>query len=259
MSLFVQESGTPAAPTILFLHGAGAAGWMWAPAAAQLSDYHCLVVDLPGHGASHAEPWVSLVDTADQIADVIRTRSPAGVAHVVGLSLGAYLGAQLLSSHPGVVNRAVLSGITVLPLPLVWLMNILGKGMAPLMKTRPVLWANARAMRIPAEHYAAYKRGMQQLSIRAFQRAGADAAAFRLPANFSSIACPVLAITAEREHRVIQRSVALVAGALRNGVGRLAPGGHGWIAEHPELFNRTLRAWLRGADLPAELQPLPEG
>jgi pimeloyl-ACP methyl ester carboxylesterase len=258
MSLFVQESGTPGAPTIVFLHGAGAAGWMWAPAAARLSDYHCLVVDLPGHGASHAEPWVSLAATADQIGDLIRARATGGAAHVVGLSLGAYLGAQLLSSQPGLVSSAVLSGITVLPLPMAGLMNIMGKLMAPLLKTGPVLRANARAMRIPAEFYAEYERGMKQLSTRAFQQAGADAAAFRLPANFAGLDCLVLAITAEREHKVIQRSVGLVAAALPRGVGRLAPGGHGWIAEHPELFNRTLRSWLSGADLPAELRPLPE-
>ncbi|HYF63863.1 MAG TPA: alpha/beta fold hydrolase [Herpetosiphonaceae bacterium] len=258
MSLFVRESGAPNAATIVFLHGAGAAGWMWAPTAAQLADYHCLVVDLPGHGQSHAAPWLSLADTAAQIAEIIRARASHGVAHVVGLSLGAYLGAQLLSTQPALIDRAVLSGITVLPLPMAGLMNVMGKLMAPLMKTGPVLRANARTMRIPAEHYAEYERGMKELSLRAFQRAGADAAAFRLPANAAAIDRPVLAITAEREHAVIKRSTALLAGALPNGTARLAPGGHGWIAEHPGLFDSTLRAWLSGATLPAELRPLPQ-
>jgi pimeloyl-ACP methyl ester carboxylesterase len=258
MSLFVQERGPAHAPTIVFLHGAGAAGWMWAPAVAQLSDYRCLIVDLPGHGESHAEPWTSLADIADQIAAIIRARATDGVSHVVGLSLGAYVATQLLSRQPALVDRTVLSGVTVLPLPMVGLMNVMGKVMAPLMKTGPVLRANARIMRIPAEHYTAYERGMKQLSTRAFQQAGADAAAFRLPANLASVERPVLAITAEREHAVIKRSVTLLAAGLPNGEARLAPGGHAWIAEHPDLFNRTLRSWLSGTPLPAELRPLPE-
>lgn len=50
MALYLQETGSVTAPTIVFLHGGGGAGWMWQPQVEQLSDFHCLVPDLPEQG-----------------------------------------------------------------------------------------------------------------------------------------------------------------------------------------------------------------
>jgi pimeloyl-ACP methyl ester carboxylesterase len=52
MALYIQESGPATAPTVVFLHGGGGAGWMWQPQIEQLGDYHCLVPDLPEQGQS---------------------------------------------------------------------------------------------------------------------------------------------------------------------------------------------------------------
>ena len=76
MSLYVDETGTPGAASIVFLHGIGASGWMWTLQTAALADFHCLNVDLPGHGKSNQIPWVSLADTAEQLAAVIRGVPP---------------------------------------------------------------------------------------------------------------------------------------------------------------------------------------
>lgn len=47
-SLYVGESGTPRSPAIVFLHGVGNSGGMWAKHMASLGGYHCLALDLPG-------------------------------------------------------------------------------------------------------------------------------------------------------------------------------------------------------------------
>jgi pimeloyl-ACP methyl ester carboxylesterase len=93
---------------LVFLHGVGASGWMWARQVAALADFHCLNVDLPGHGRSNRVPWVSLADTAGQIAAIIRTRAANGRAHVVGLSLGGYIALALLERHAEVLDRVVM-------------------------------------------------------------------------------------------------------------------------------------------------------
>ena len=46
----LQEMG--AGPPLLFLHGSPSCGTIWAPLAAQLTDYRCLLLDLPGFGLS---------------------------------------------------------------------------------------------------------------------------------------------------------------------------------------------------------------
>lgn len=258
MSLSLLEIGTPGAPTIVFLHGAGAAGWMWRPQLAAFADYHCLVPDLPGHGGSNQVPWGALGDVAAQLVELIRQRASGGRAHIVGLSLGAYLAAQILNDAPEVVERAVLSGLCVLPLPYPRLMRVMGAVMAPLMKTGPVLRANAKALRLPPELFEAYATTMRTMSPQSFKQASADAGAFRMPANLGQAMCPTLVVAGAREHRLIIESTRLVAEALPAGVARLAPQvGHGWSGENPALFNQTVSAWLASAPLPAALLPLP--
>ena len=86
MIAYSESSFTEAEP-ILFIHGLGASRWMWWQQERAFSDHQLIMVDLPGHGKSAAIPWVSLTDTAAQIAhQVIKDRA----VHVVGLSLGGH-------------------------------------------------------------------------------------------------------------------------------------------------------------------------
>lgn len=52
MNLYIHETGTSDAPTILFLHGSPLSGRMWQPQFERLTGFHGLVPDLPGHGQS---------------------------------------------------------------------------------------------------------------------------------------------------------------------------------------------------------------
>ena len=55
-AMYVHESGTPGAPAVVLLHGAGASGLMWRDHVARLEDrFHCLAPDLPGFG--RATTW----------------------------------------------------------------------------------------------------------------------------------------------------------------------------------------------------------
>jgi pimeloyl-ACP methyl ester carboxylesterase len=89
---------------------------MWGEQMNSLRDFHCIAPDLPGHGDSRTIRWHSLEATADLIAEVIRKDVPGGKAHIVGLSLGSYVGLTLLSGHQNLVATAMLSGLNVLPL-----------------------------------------------------------------------------------------------------------------------------------------------
>jgi pimeloyl-ACP methyl ester carboxylesterase len=91
MSLHVHETGSPNAPTIVFLHALGLSSWMWTDQINELQkDYHCLAIDLPGNGESYQTEWHSFADTAAQVATIIRAKASSGKAHVVGLSLGGF-------------------------------------------------------------------------------------------------------------------------------------------------------------------------
>src|SRR5215831_17693879 len=109
--LHIAESGPADAPSIVFLHGGGVAGWSWRPQVqAFQADYHCLVPDLPGHGQSDSDAPFSMTDAAAQVAELIHQRGHGGRAHIVGLSLGAQVGVALLAVAGRLVDRAVLTG-----------------------------------------------------------------------------------------------------------------------------------------------------
>src|SRR5690606_6613765 len=116
-------TGRSGVPSIVFMHGIGTSGWMWHPQIAALSDYHCLNVDLPGHGKSNQVEWISFADAADQVAALIHAQATNGRAHIVGLSLGGHVALVLLERHSAVVDRAIISGVTAEPMPNRWLLK----------------------------------------------------------------------------------------------------------------------------------------
>lgn len=232
---------------------------MWDHQLEQLNDFHCLAPDLPGHGHSRSIEWQSFERTADLVAEIIRREAVGGRAHIVGLSLGSYVGLTLLSRHQDVVHRAVLSGLNVLPLPNPRLLTLLGYVLAPLIKTSFGARMNMRALRIPASHADDYKQSLRQVSPRSFIAANRDAITFTAPANVGEIRTPTLLISGERKHPLIHRSMAVLQNTLPHAQQRWAPGtGHAWNGERPELFTATVRAWCEGRALPDELV-VPQG
>jgi pimeloyl-ACP methyl ester carboxylesterase len=87
-----------AAPTLLLVHGVGAARLVWAPVLAPLAArYHVLAVDLPGHGASAPLPPGADAGCPALAATLVRVLAQLGVErpHVVGNSLGGWVALEL--------------------------------------------------------------------------------------------------------------------------------------------------------------------
>ena len=256
MAIFVQETGPADAPAVVLLHGVGTSGWMWRRQATALAaDLRVLVPDLPGHGQSNTHPWVSIADTARLVAEVIAARAPDGRAHVVGLSLGGYVGVHLTATTPQVVTGATVSGVNVLPFPHPGRLRLMGELIAPVMKWGPMVRANARALNVPAEDVDGYVTAARSTSRQAFRLVNREALEFRLPAEAGECPCPVLAVAGENEHDLTKRSLTAIAAAFPAGEARLVPGvGHGWNGERPELFTAMIRSRVTGAPLPGELR-----
>lgn len=251
--LHLTEAGTPGAPTLLLLHAVATSGWMWQQQAALLGDFHLLIPDLPGHGASNAVPWRSLDETVGRLAELIVRRGTGTQAHVVGLSLGAYVGLRLMERFPERVGRAVLSGRNVLPFPNARVMGLMGYLMLPFLKTDVFLNANARGLRIPENHFAGYRESAKAMSRKAYLKIGRELMSFGPPAAPERVTSTTLVVAGEREQPLIRESVPRLVAALPDARGYVVPDlGHGWSGEAPELFARTVRAWVTGG-------PLPEG
>lgn len=112
-SVRIQEIGQ--GDPVLFVYGGAVNGSSWAPLAAELSDFRCLLVDLPGCGLSPAPPktYSEFEDfylwADDLVADVL---DGVGVdsAPVICTSFGGYYAFRGAAAHPQRFDQLVGAG-----------------------------------------------------------------------------------------------------------------------------------------------------
>jgi pimeloyl-ACP methyl ester carboxylesterase len=271
-SLSYQSSGSAQAQTILFLHGGGVAGWMWDPVVARLQDFHCLVPDLPEHGASMGVRPFTMELAASHAAELVREQAHGGKAVVVGLSEGAQVAVQMLATAPELIERAVISSALLLPMPgsrwmsspalLAWSFRL---SVPPFRKNEGWMRLNMkRAAAIPEAFYPQYRENFQRMTESQFVNVMVANQHFRLPVNLGKVNVPTLAIAGMREYAVMKASVRQLAAALPNGQARLIDLGagasmgseHNWAMNAPDLFAQTVRSFILDCDLPQALRSL---
>lgn len=253
--MHIAEYHPEAHDSVLFLHGGNVAGWMWHEQAEALPDHHSIVPDLPGFGASSAEPWTDLADVADQLAGLIREHAHGGRAHVVGLSLGAVVSVVLTSRHPDLVRSTLVTGATV--------GGVRGLtrhlGLAQLrMWGSPAYWrAAARAFRLPEDSVDIFVRtgmGIDRASATRVMRQVYDGVPATELDGLRGGGVPLLAMAGGAEPRITRDSFPLLTARSSAVVTRIAPRmHHQWSAEDPELFHRVLEHWLRAGEPSPEL------
>lgn len=116
-TLRVNETGDPAAPTILFLHGSGPGATAmsnWEGVIPELgADFHCVAPDMVGFGDSThpAEPPVGTGPFGQLRAEaILRLIDAMGLQHitVVGNSMGGMVTLRMLATEADCVERVVL-------------------------------------------------------------------------------------------------------------------------------------------------------
>ena len=254
----VRESGEPGAPAVVFLHGAGLSGRMWAAHMTRMSGLHCLAPDLPGCGMSKRLRWTTRVDVADRVAALIRARVPSAHAHVAGISLGGAVAHALLARHARLLDRVIIDGAGILP---GW-----GDGpylafiatIAPFLHTRAVIAALSRSVGgIPQPDQA----DLKVASRSAFLKSLADARRARPTRGEIQAACPTLFVAGEKE-RGVRRSNAALAAVMPHATARYVAGlGHGWLGTRMDLHLDMVEAWLTTEESPDGLlaeEPSPD-
>ncbi len=98
-------------PTIAFIPGLGASNLEFAQVLPHLQNYHLLLVDLPGHaGSRHIPGPYTYQAAAEHVSRSIQRYAHGGRAHVVGFSMGGFVGLHLTAVHPDRVLSLFASG-----------------------------------------------------------------------------------------------------------------------------------------------------
>ena len=241
--LSFTEFHTDRPTSIVWLHGAGITGWMWDKQVADLTEHHSIVVDLPGHGASHGIHWVSLDETADLVAEVIRTHAHGQKAVVVGLSMGGDIGLRLLARHPELVRCAVLTGMIAKPLSaaVLWLQQ----SFAPLASRPFFRRAAAASMKLSPERTADYLATVPAIRTDDYRSIVTEIFRGVSLDGLESVTVPTLAMAGAKEPKAARDSTAIIADRMPGATARIEPGvGHTWNIEAPDRFTATVRDWI---------------
>ncbi len=224
---------------LLWLHGGNVAGWMWGQQVPAFSDYRSIVPDLPGFGASNDEPWVSIADTADQLATLLHEP-----AHVVGLSLGSSVALELAARHPQLVRSLFLASTQAAPPRRRDL--IAGTALLTFWNQRGFWVTLARSYGLTgddAELFVETGLGITKQTARAIYAEVRNGIA---PATLAAVTAPMHAIAGELDSPAITKAsleLLRTAGATT----AIAPGmHHQFNIENVQLFNSALRGWLTG-------------
>ncbi len=256
MDLFVRESGLAGAPAIVFLHGGKMSGWCWEPVVQRLQRYHCLVPDLPQYGKSFPQGPFEMRRAADAVAELIRSRVGTGRAHIVGFSLGAQVGIQLLATEPKVVDRAVLCGTVINRMPCLGLTRFLLRLLARSAWFRWVInrrW-NASGVAIPSARLHEYREDVRLITSAQFPHIVGESSGFTIPEGLDKSDSPTLFLTGSKEMAFVRRWAEGLAQHMPNGVDRVAIGmRHDWPLRYSDLFSRTVDGWLCSTALPVEI------
>jgi pimeloyl-ACP methyl ester carboxylesterase len=267
---YTLNTGNPSKPSIVFLHGGGGGGWIWQPQVEALKDdYHILVPDLPEHGRSVDIKPFSITGSVAHITELIRTQAHGGKAHVVGHSEGGQITLALMAATSELVDHAIISSALVRQM---FGMSWFGAGfwaaayrsIEPLNKYKWWARLNMCSNGIPERYLPEVLETYKSLTADAFAHILVENQKFRLPAGLEKVTASTLVVGGRKEYKVMHDSIRDVAAAI--------PGGHGYLVHHtqrmslseehnwnmtaPELFTRTVRAWIQGQPLPEELEPL---
>lgn len=107
--LHVESVGNPLGPVVVFLHGFMGAGSDWLPIAEKLPEYHCICVDLPGHGTS---PCIRAYQNGFAVThqQLVETLKHHGITRysLIGYSLGGRIAAYHAAQHPKGLHNLIL-------------------------------------------------------------------------------------------------------------------------------------------------------
>lgn len=252
------------AKPIVFLHGLETCHIEFCRTTPFLSkDYELILVDLPGHSGSKNILPLTLEKAANALSHLISTKVAGGRAHIVGLSLGGFVGLEFARRYPELV------------------LSLFCTGCAPYSGLRRWVMSNARLLggvgivssRLATDKMFWMPIGVEPLpSLREEFRK--NQSMVLLTAGYTA----VHAVRLEDLAKIEGVRIAIVAGGKRDSVEDTRAAGrvlsskntecrafvvrdavHLWDLQLPELFARGVRAWVEGSEMPQEFEVLADG
>ena len=254
-SLFIDESGQQNLKSIIFLHASGSSSQMWRHHVATLEqDFHCILVDLPGHGASRDIEWTNFDDVVEMIVAIINSKAH-GKPHLVGLSLGGSLILKVLEKHSSLIDKVIVDGASPQPIKgyrkiiaIVYLISFLKN-------TKFVANLLTKMMKedgAPVQDVQHFVTDFQRAERCSFRRAMSQANLLRLDLQFDN---PAFFVSGGKEAETIHDwHRMLVQKNARSKCAYYPSKGHAWLFSDVDTHIQLLRYFFQNASFPEKLK-----
>ncbi|WP_210468742.1 alpha/beta fold hydrolase [Sporosarcina sp. 6E9] len=255
MGLFYREYGDKNAPLMVFLHGGGVSSWMWDKQIQYFSNYHCMTIDLPEHGASKHTENFTIQFSAEKINELIEEIANGKKVIVIGFSLGAQIAIQMLSINPSLIDYAFINSALVRP------NSILRKMIKPsikltypLVKVRSFSKLQAKTLFIDEEYFETYYRESTQMKSDTLIRILEENMSFEIPNDFKKVESKILVTVGEKEKSVMKNSAIEIVSSNSSCTGIIIPNaGHGISLANPDFFNQMIGKWIQEGTSPQDV------
>ena len=239
------ENSSRGSQAIVFVHGGGISGRMWRYAVEQLSEFHCLAPDLPGHGGSIEIRPCSLDEAVEGIANLILKEVPSQKAKIVGISVGAAVCISLANRYPENIEALFLSGPTPKFNPIAtWLMNTISRPILSLLGPERRANMVAQMMDLSDKQMGEFQDDLAQITPDLVAEINELVSHQEDPITDD---VPVELVMGEKELKSTKKRCLQLSRAYGNDDYAVALNlGHAWPLESPELFVNTVRAWANG-------------
>lgn len=257
LAIRYHESGDLSAPSLmLFLHGGGVSGWMWGKQIEYFTHVHCIVPDLPEHGASHNGMHFSIKNSAMEFIQLLEEKAKGKKVILVGFSLGSQIILQMLSLKPTLADYAIINSALVRPNP--YMKKLLSPSVKlsfPLIKQRWFSKLQAKTLYIGEDDFEKYYKESIQMKLDTLVRVLEENMSFAIPNDFRKATGKILVTIGAKEKAIMKQSAKDIVKMNANCTGIIIPDmGHGLPLAKPEFFNHMVETWIQKGDLPTECQ-----
>ena len=240
-------------PPVLLLHGLGAVSTSWGYQIPVLTGMNMrpISVDLPGFGKSIfcGRNW-KIRGIAGETADLIKNFI-SSTCTVIGISMGGTIALQLCLDYPGLVDRLVLVSTFASLRPKrfhewVYLISRFIKANLRGVNAQAEMVAQ-RIFPGPDQEYLRETliRQIHQADPKVYVSAMRALGFFDVTKRLHEISIPTLVISGKDDTTVPLENQSEMASKIHSAQRIIIPGGgHGIIAEQPELFNQVLLGFL---------------
>lgn len=206
--MLFKEFGNPEAPTTILLHGGGLSWWSLKNVASLLKpEYHVVTPIIDGHGEDADETFISIEKSAEKLVEYIGSNCGGKVFALGGLSLGAQIVVEALSTQADIADYAIIESALVYPMRGTKTLMVTACQISYwLIKNRWFSKLQAKALCVPNDMFEEYYSDSVRMSKQSLVNIVLSNGTYELKDEIRNTKAKALIIVGEKEGAALKKS-----------------------------------------------------